>query len=114
MLLGERVPAWAMPLWLAMVALERWLPWARTAALFLAARGPGRARLSRLTHPARSRSPGGERSRTAGEGGLGRPQGPPGAGGRADDPGLWTVTVVALGFLGPAGEPAVATEIRQA
>lgn len=28
MLLGERVPAWAMPLWLAMVALERWLPWA--------------------------------------------------------------------------------------
>jgi hypothetical protein len=113
MLLGERVPAGAMPLWLAMVALEL-VALAGTAALFLAARGPGRALLSRLARQARSRVPGGERSRTAGEGGLGRPQGPPGAGGRADDPGLWTVTVVALGFLGPAGEPAVATETRQA
>jgi membrane protein DedA with SNARE-associated domain len=56
MLLGERVSAGAMPLWLAMVALEL-VALAGTAALFLAARGPGRALLSRLTHPARSRVP---------------------------------------------------------
>jgi membrane protein DedA with SNARE-associated domain len=66
MLLGELVPDGAMPLWLAMVALEL-VALAGTAALFLAARGPGRALLSRLTHPARSRSPGGGRSRAAGE-----------------------------------------------
>jgi membrane protein DedA with SNARE-associated domain len=58
LLLGERVSAGAMPLWLAMVALEL-VALAGTAALFLAARGPGRAvlsrLLSRLTHLPRSR-----------------------------------------------------------
>jgi hypothetical protein len=48
LLLGERVSAGAMPLWLAMVTLEL-VALAGTAALFLAARGPGQALLSRLT-----------------------------------------------------------------
>jgi hypothetical protein len=74
---------------------------AGTAALFLAARGPGRALLSRL--PAGS--------------GAGFP------GPRLPDPRSQARRVLAegvcpaclaLGFLGPAGEPAVATETRQA
>jgi membrane protein DedA with SNARE-associated domain len=46
-LLGERVSAGALPLWLAAVALEV-VAVAGTAALFLAARGPGRALLRRF------------------------------------------------------------------
>ena len=47
LLLGERVSAGALPLWLAMVALEL-VALAGTAALFLAARGPARALLTRF------------------------------------------------------------------
>jgi membrane protein DedA with SNARE-associated domain len=47
LLLGERVSAGALPLWLAAVALEA-VAVAGTAALFLLARGPGRALLARL------------------------------------------------------------------
>jgi membrane protein DedA with SNARE-associated domain len=47
LLLGERVSAGAVPLWLAMAALEV-VALAGTAALFLAARGPGRALLARV------------------------------------------------------------------
>ena len=46
LLLGERVSAGALPLWLAALALEL-VALAGTAALFLAARGPGRALLTR-------------------------------------------------------------------
>jgi membrane protein DedA with SNARE-associated domain len=46
LLLGERVSAGALPLWLAALALEL-VAVAGTAALFLAARGPGRALLTR-------------------------------------------------------------------
>jgi membrane protein DedA with SNARE-associated domain len=47
LLLGERVSAGALPLWLAAAALEL-VALAGTAALFLAARGPGQALLSRF------------------------------------------------------------------
>jgi membrane protein DedA with SNARE-associated domain len=47
LLLGERVSAGALPLWLAMAALEA-VAVAGTAALFLAARGPGRALVARV------------------------------------------------------------------
>jgi membrane protein DedA with SNARE-associated domain len=47
LLLGERVSAGALPLWLAMVLLEL-VALAGTAALFLAARGPGRALIARF------------------------------------------------------------------
>jgi membrane protein DedA with SNARE-associated domain len=47
LLLGERVSAGALPLWLAMVLLEL-VALAGTAALFLAARGPGRALITRF------------------------------------------------------------------
>ena len=47
LLLGERVSAGALPLWLAAAALEL-VAVAGTAALFLAARGPGRALLRRV------------------------------------------------------------------
>jgi hypothetical protein len=47
MLLGERVSAGALPLWLAVAALEL-VALAGTAALFLAARGPARALLTRF------------------------------------------------------------------
>ena len=47
LVLGERVSAGALPLWLAMVALEL-VALAGTAALFLAARGPARALLARF------------------------------------------------------------------
>jgi membrane protein DedA with SNARE-associated domain len=47
LLLGERVSAGALPLWLAAVALEL-VALAGTGALFLAARGPGRALLGRV------------------------------------------------------------------
>jgi membrane protein DedA with SNARE-associated domain len=47
LLLGERVSAGALPLWLAVVLLEL-VAVAGTAALFLAARGPGRALLARF------------------------------------------------------------------
>jgi membrane protein DedA with SNARE-associated domain len=47
LLLGERVSTGAMPLWLAAAALEL-VALAGTAALFLAARGPGHALLSRF------------------------------------------------------------------
>jgi membrane protein DedA with SNARE-associated domain len=47
LLLGERVSAGSMPLWLAMAALEL-VALAGTAAPFLAARGPGRALVARL------------------------------------------------------------------
>lgn len=46
LLLGERVSAGALPLWLAALALEL-VAVAGTAVLFLAARGPGRALLTR-------------------------------------------------------------------
>jgi hypothetical protein len=52
MLLGERVSAGALPLWLAVAALEL-VALAGTAALFLAARGPARALLTRF-HPGRA------------------------------------------------------------
>jgi membrane protein DedA with SNARE-associated domain len=54
LLLGERVSAGALPLWLAAAALEV-VALAGTAALFLVARGPGRALLSRLAGPAGAR-----------------------------------------------------------
>jgi hypothetical protein len=47
MLLGERVSAGTLPLWLAAAALEL-VALAATATLSLAARGPGRALLSRV------------------------------------------------------------------
>jgi len=47
LLLGERVSAGALPLWLAVVLLEL-VALAGTAALFLAARGPGRALVARF------------------------------------------------------------------
>ena len=47
LLLGERVSAGALPLWLAAAALEV-VALAGTAALFQAARGPGRALLARF------------------------------------------------------------------
>jgi membrane protein DedA with SNARE-associated domain len=47
LLLGERVSAGVLPLWVAVVALEL-VALAGTAALFLAARGPGRALLARI------------------------------------------------------------------
>jgi hypothetical protein len=47
LLLGERVSAGALPLWLAAAALEV-VALAGTAALFLVARGPGRALLARV------------------------------------------------------------------
>jgi membrane protein DedA with SNARE-associated domain len=47
LLLGERVSAGALPLWLAALALEL-VALAGTGALFLAARGPGRALLRRV------------------------------------------------------------------
>ena len=47
LLLGERVSAGALPLWLAAAALEL-VAVAGTAALFLAARGPGRALIARF------------------------------------------------------------------
>ena len=47
LLLGERVSAGALPLWLAAAALEL-VAVAGTAARFLAARGPARALLTRL------------------------------------------------------------------
>jgi membrane protein DedA with SNARE-associated domain len=50
LLLGERVSAGALPLWLAMAALEL-VALAGTAALFLTARGPGKALVARLAAP---------------------------------------------------------------
>ena len=47
LLLGERVSAGALPLWLAVVLLEL-VALAGTAALYLAARGPGRALIARF------------------------------------------------------------------
>jgi hypothetical protein len=47
LLLGERVSAGALPLWLAAAALEL-VALAGTATLFLAARGPGQALLFRF------------------------------------------------------------------
>jgi membrane protein DedA with SNARE-associated domain len=47
LVLGERVAAGALPLWLAAAALEL-VALAGTATLFLAARGPGQALLSRF------------------------------------------------------------------
>jgi membrane protein DedA with SNARE-associated domain len=47
LLLGERVSAGALPLWLAAATLEL-VALAGTAALFLAARGPGQALLFRF------------------------------------------------------------------
>jgi len=47
LLLGERVSAGVLPLWLAVVLLEL-VAVAGTAALFLAARGPGRALITRF------------------------------------------------------------------
>jgi membrane protein DedA with SNARE-associated domain len=111
LLLGERVSAGALPLWLAMFLLEL-VALAGTAALFLAARGPARAahrRLgTRLTLPAVGRGPNREGSRrrkpkrTAVHRVLGRvrddPEGhgvlPALVAGRTT-PGLRTVTVVA-------------------
>jgi membrane protein DedA with SNARE-associated domain len=46
-LLGERVSAGVLPLWLAAVLLEL-VALAGTAALFVAARGPGRALIARF------------------------------------------------------------------
>ena len=67
LLLGERVAAGALPLWLAAAALEL-VALAGTATLFLAARGPGQALLSRfgprlgVTGPRSARRPGSCRS----------------------------------------------------
>jgi membrane protein DedA with SNARE-associated domain len=111
LLLGERVSAGALPLWLAMVALEL-VALAGTAALFLAARGPARALLmrfgARLTSPSPGRGPNreGSRRREAGRTAVRRvlrrvredPEGrgalPALVAGRTT-PGLRTVTVVA-------------------
>ena len=111
LLLGERVSAGALPLWLAAAALEL-VALAGTAALFLAARGPGRALLRRVGARRTAPTPGRGSNR---EGGRGR-EGPRAAVHRVlgrvrDDPdgrgvlpalvagrttpGLRTVTVVA-------------------
>jgi membrane protein DedA with SNARE-associated domain len=94
LLLGERVSAGALPLWLAALALEL-VALAGTAALFLAARGPGRALLARvgprlgLTGPRLDRA----------AGLLDRRGWPALATGRTI-PGLRTVTVVAAASSG--------------
>ena len=67
LLLGERVSAGALPLWLAMVLLEL-VALAGTAALFLPARGPGRALIAASVRARRSwprSSPGSGRRRPA-------------------------------------------------
>jgi membrane protein DedA with SNARE-associated domain len=75
LVLGERVSAGALPLWLAAAALEV-VALAGTAALFLAARGPGRALLARvgprlgLTAPRLARRP------SCWSGAAGRPRPP--------------------------------------
>jgi hypothetical protein len=68
LLLGERVSAGALPLWLAAAALEL-VALAGTAALFLAARGPGRALLRRVGARRTAPTPGRDPNR---EGGRGR------------------------------------------
>jgi membrane protein DedA with SNARE-associated domain len=94
LLLGERVSAGALPLWLAAAALEL-VAVAGTAALFLAARGPGRALLARfgprlgLTGPRLARA-------TA----LLERRGWPALATGRTTPGLRTVTVVAAASSG--------------
>jgi membrane protein DedA with SNARE-associated domain len=91
LLLGERVSAGALPLWLAALLLEL-VALAGTAALFLAARGPARALLTRLA-PRRGRW-GSVADRLAGEGAAVHRVLPALVAGRTT-PGLRTVTVVA-------------------
>ena len=94
LLLGERVSAGALPLWLAVLALEL-VALAGTAALFLAARGPGRALLTRagprlgLTGPRLARATG-----------LLERRGWPALAAGRTTPGLRTVTVVAAASSG--------------
>jgi len=94
LLLGERVSAGALPLWLAALALEL-VAVAGTAVLFLAARGPGRALLTRagprlgLTGP-----------RLARAAGLLERRGWPALAAGRTTPGLRTVTVVAAASSG--------------
>jgi membrane protein DedA with SNARE-associated domain len=114
LLLGERVSAGALPLWLAALLLEL-VALTGTAALFLAARGPARALLTRLgrrgaqrTDPLLGGGPNREGSRnrqvrhTAVHRVLARVQRDPGGRGALPalvagrtTPGLRTVTVVA-------------------
>ena len=94
LLLGERVSAGALPLWLAALSLEL-VAVAGTAALFLAARGAGRALLTRagprlgLTGPRLAR---------AAE--LLERRGWPALAAGRTTPGLRTVTVVAAASSG--------------
>jgi membrane protein DedA with SNARE-associated domain len=106
LLLGERVSAGVLPLWLAALLLEL-VALAGTAALFLAARGPARALLTRVlprlgqsgarrTHPVLRRVPrwGSVAERLGGEGPAVHRVLPALVAGRTT-PGLRTVTVVA-------------------
>jgi membrane protein DedA with SNARE-associated domain len=98
LLLGERVSAGALPLWTALVALEL-VAVAGTAALFLAARGPGRALLARVGPRVGLTGPRLRRASAL----LERRGWPALATGRTT-PGLRTVTVVAAASSGvPAG-----------
>jgi membrane protein DedA with SNARE-associated domain len=94
LLLGERVSAGALPLWLAAAALEL-VAVAGTAALFLAARGPGRALLSRVGPRLGLTGP-----RLARASGLLERRGWPALTAGRTTPGLRTVTVVAAASAG--------------
>jgi membrane protein DedA with SNARE-associated domain len=89
LLLGERVSAGALPLWLAVVLLEL-VALAGTAALYLAARGPGRALIARFG-PGRAMLAKVESKFGASGSGAGLPALVTGR----TTPGLRTVTVVA-------------------
>jgi membrane protein DedA with SNARE-associated domain len=94
LLLGERVSAGALPLWLAVVALEV-VALAGTAALFLAARGPGRALLARVGPRVGLTGP-----RLAAAMGMVERRGWPALATGRTTPGLRTVTVVAAASSG--------------
>ena len=94
LLLGERVSAGVPPLWLAALALEL-VAVAGTGALFLAARGPGRALLARLGPRLGLTGP-----RLARAAGLLERRGWPALAGGRTTPGLRTVTVVAAASSG--------------
>ena len=94
LLLGERVSAGALPLWLAAAALEL-VAVAGTAALFLAAGGPGRALLARVGPRLGLTGP-----RLALASGLLERRGWPALATGRTTPGLRTVTVVAAASSG--------------
>ena len=94
LLLGERVSAGVLPLWLAALALEL-VAVVGTGALFLAARGPGRALLRRVGPRLGLTGP-----RLARAAGLLERRGWPALSSGRTTPGLRTVTVVAAASSG--------------